>query len=162
MEVMSVVDKNIEGCLGCGACYRTGQCVIVDDMGEFYKAVEKATRVVVSTPVFFYGVPALGKALIDRLQVFWSRIYQLGEKRDFAAEPKGFVMSVGATKGQDLFTPIVLCAKYMFDSIGFPKKFPFVGYKRVEEPNNWDPEDLAQMESYGRDFALGDLSLELS
>jgi multimeric flavodoxin WrbA len=161
IDVMSVAGGVIEGCRGCGVCYTTGECVIVDDMDEFYSAIESAYRVVVATPVYFYGVPALGKALIDRLQVFWSRIYKLGVKRTFPAEPKGFVMSVGATKGKDLFTPIKLCAKYMFDSIGFPKSFPFKGYRLVESPKDWPSEALAEMESYGRDFVAGSIGKSL-
>jgi multimeric flavodoxin WrbA len=161
IKVLSVADHVIEGCRGCGVCYQTGLCVIEDDMTVFYEAVEAASRIVVVTPVYFYGPPALGKAMIDRLQVFWSRIYKLGERRTFEAPPQGFVMAVGATKGQDLFTPIKLCAKYMFDSIGFPRKFPFKGYRRVETPKDWSPEWLAEVEGYGRDFAKGTLSQSL-
>jgi multimeric flavodoxin WrbA len=160
MEILSVAGRRIEGCLGCGSCYQTGECVIEDDMAVFYPPVEAATRIVVATPVYFYGVPALGKAMIDRLQVFWSRIYKLGQKRVFPEEPQGLVLAVGATKGQDLFTPIILCAKYLFDSIGFPKKFPFVGFRSIEQPEDWPEERLLEVEGYGREFALGSLSLE--
>jgi multimeric flavodoxin WrbA len=159
LEIFSVAGRNIQGCVCCGDCYRTGQCRFSDDMDLVLPALEKASRLVIATPVYFYGVPALGKAFIDRVQVFWSRIYKLGQKRQFPVEPKGLVLSVGATKGKDLFTPIKLSMKYFFDSIGFPRTFSFVGYRLVEEPSDWPEEKLAQVEAYGRDFVLGTLGL---
>jgi multimeric flavodoxin WrbA len=160
-RVLAVAGKSIEGCRACGDCYRTGQCVIDDDMEPFYQALEAAARIVLVTPVYFYGIPALGKAMIDRAQVFWSRIYKLGQKREFAAEPRGLVLAVGATKGKDLFTPIHLSMKYFFDSVGFPRKFPFVGFRRIEEPSDWAADQLAQVEGYGQEFVRGQLDLTL-
>ncbi|MDR1870934.1 MAG: flavodoxin family protein [Deltaproteobacteria bacterium] len=159
MDILAASGRNIEGCRGCGDCYVLGECVIQDDMNIFYEAVAKATRIVVSTPVFFYGVPAIGKAVIDRLQVFWSRIYKLNQKRSFPREPKGMVLAVGATRGKDLFIPIKLCAKYLFDAIGFPRKFPFAGYRRIEEPKDWPLDQLDEVEGYGRAFASDTLDL---
>jgi multimeric flavodoxin WrbA len=160
MDMLSVVHHKIEGCRGCGACDKTGRCVINDDMSQIYEAVEKATKIVVSTPVYFYGLPAQGKALVDRLQIFWARRYKLGQVREFKTPPQGLVMSIGGTKGQDLFTPIILCAKYMFDSISFPKKFPFVGFRRVEDPKDLSPLHVAQIEKMAIDFALNRLPEE--
>ncbi|MDR1578039.1 MAG: flavodoxin family protein [Deltaproteobacteria bacterium] len=159
MEILSVAGLNIEGCRSCGVCYQSGECVIDDDMAIFKSALEKASRIVVGAPVYFYGVPALGKAMIDRVQVFWSRIYKLGQKRTFPVEPKGLILSVGATKGLDLFTPIKLTMKYFFDSLGFPRRFSFVGFRHIEEPGNWPEDSLSQIEGYGRDFALDQLEL---
>ncbi|MDR1085655.1 MAG: flavodoxin family protein [Deltaproteobacteria bacterium] len=161
MEILSVHGRKIEGCRACGGCEKTGHCVIGDDMGIFYEALETVPRLVVSAPVYFYGVPAQGKAMIDRLQVFWARQYRLKQKRDFSHPPKGFVLSVGGTKGADLFVPIVLCTKYMFDSLSFPKKFPFIGFRKIEEPGDLSFEQLARIEKCGEDFALDRSDIDL-
>jgi hypothetical protein len=55
--------------------------------------------------------------LIDRCQALWSRKYilkdeSLGKK---GKRRKGFLISVGATKGQKVFDGAILTAKYFFD-----------------------------------------------
>ena len=78
----------------------------MDEVGE--KLLE-ADKVVLSSPVFFYGFPASLKALVDRAQVFWSRKYKMGEK----FKPKeGFLLAVGATSGEKLFEGMVLTTRY--------------------------------------------------
>ncbi|MDR1394729.1 MAG: flavodoxin family protein [Deltaproteobacteria bacterium] len=153
MEIFSSAGREIEGCRACGSCDTTGRCVIEDGMEPIYEALEKASRIVISAPVYFYGLPSQGKALVDRVQIFWARQYKLRQKRTFSRPPQGLVLSLGATKGQDLFTPVILCTKYFFDSLEFPKKFPFVGFRKIETPADLTSEQLALAERCGRDFA---------
>jgi hypothetical protein len=61
---------------------------------------------------------------------------------------------LGATKGKDLFVPITLAVKYMFDSIAFPKTFPVLSFRKIENPGSFDPEQLETIKNAGRDFAL--------
>lgn len=115
-----VAEKNILPCLGCNSCMKTGQCVIqTDDMfSEMYPLLQKADVIVAATPVFFYGPSAQLKALIDRSQALWSRKYALKLDDPLAQTRKGFLLSVGATGGQQLFDGIKLTAKYFFDAAG--------------------------------------------
>ena len=115
-----VADKNILPCIGCNSCMKTGQCVIqTDDMfAEIYPLLQKADIIVAATPVFFYGPSAQLKALIDRSQALWSRKYVLKMEDPLAATRKGFLLSVGATSGKQLFDGIKLIAKYFFDAAG--------------------------------------------
>jgi multimeric flavodoxin WrbA len=129
----SAADLNIEPCRGCGACEKTGECVIKDDdMGQLYEPLATAPMIVVSTSLFFYDVPAKGKALIDRTQPLWSRRYPLGRTETLRPEGKGFLLALGATKGPDLFVPVALCTKYFFDSIGMPKTFDSLFFRQIE------------------------------
>ena len=133
----SVSDLNIKPCLGCGVCEKTGQCIIEDDdMGRLYPFLSQAPMVVVSTSIFFYDVPASGKALIDRTQPLWSQRYTLGRTETIRPEGQGFLLALGATKGKDLFLPVSLCIKYFFDSIGFPKEFDSLFFRQVEGLGN--------------------------
>jgi multimeric flavodoxin WrbA len=81
--------------------------------------------------VFFYSVPSQLKALIDRTQVFWSRKYRL-QLPDPAQKPRqGFLLSLGGSQGKQLFTGILLVAKYFFDAVDAQ----FVGsltYRNIE------------------------------
>jgi multimeric flavodoxin WrbA len=115
-----VAQKNILPCIGCNSCMQTGQCVIqTDDMfTEMYDLLQKADVIVAATPVFFYGPSAQLKALIDRSQTLWSRKYALKLDAPKAATRKGFLLSVGATSGKQLFDGIRLIIKYFFDAAG--------------------------------------------
>jgi arsenate reductase (thioredoxin) len=115
-----VAQKNILPCIGCNSCMKTGECVIqTDDMfNEIYALLQKADVIVAATPVFFYGPSAQLKALIDRSQALWSRKYALKIPDARAKTRKGFLLSVGATSGKQLFEGITLTAKYFFDAAG--------------------------------------------
>ena len=86
-------------------------------MEKIYPKLLEADVIFFASPIFFYGVTAWAKALIDRSQALWSRKYLLkdsslgkeGRKR------KGFFISVGATKGQRVFDGAILTVKYFFD-----------------------------------------------
>ncbi len=117
---IQVAQKNILPCIGCNSCMQTGQCVIqTDDMfAEIYPLLQKADIIVAATPVFFYGPSAQLKALIDRTQALWSRKYALKLDDPLAETRQGFLLSVGATSGKQLFDGIELIAKYFFDGAG--------------------------------------------
>lgn len=118
VETIAVAAKEIHGCVHCGHCERTGFCSIDDEMQGVYPLLRKAELIVVATPVFFYNVPAQLKALIDRSQTLWSRRYLLKLEDPGRKWRKGFLLSVGATKGPKLFDGLVLTARYFFDAVG--------------------------------------------
>ena len=117
-EILDVARKNIAPCQECGACERKGFCPFDDDMQEVYPLLRRADLIVMATPVFFYGVTAQLKALIDRSQALWSRRYVLGLTDPGRKWRRGFVLSVGATKGANLFEGVNLTANYFFDAVG--------------------------------------------
>lgn len=69
----------VEPCRGCQGCSKTGACVIRDGMGAVYQALDAADGLAVATPVYFASVPAVLKALYDRMQPYWARRYVLHE-----------------------------------------------------------------------------------
>jgi multimeric flavodoxin WrbA len=152
-KTVSVADTGvIHGCNECGSCSVDGNCVIHDDMEVFYQAFEGMDRIVVSTPVFFYDVPAQGKAIIDRAQAFWARRYVLGRHREGIDGAKGFLLGVGATRGKDLFMPAGLCIKYFFDALAFPKNFDSLYFRKIETPSALTKEQLMSVRLAGAAF----------
>ena len=117
-EHLDVAKKNISPCKECGTCDKKGFCPIEDDMQDIYPLLRQADIIVMATPVFFYGPTAQIKALIDRSQALWARRYVHGLIDPGRKWRRGFVLSLGATKGKNLFEGVLLTAKYFFDAVG--------------------------------------------
>ncbi len=119
VKAIQVARAGIVPCKGCGYCETHGTCVIADDpmSTEIFGLLRQADLVVAATPVFFYGISAQLKVLIDRCQTLWSRKYVYKLKDPQAATRKGLLFSVAASQGRQLFDGIHLTAKYFFDAI---------------------------------------------
>ncbi len=152
-----LTDLTITPCKECHGCDQTGQCVILDDMEKIYPKLLESDIIILGSPIFFYGVTAWAKALIDRSQALWAKKYLLkdpslgkeGKKR------KGFFISVGATKGQKVFEGAILTAKYFFDTFNAE----YVGellFRGVDGKGDIlkHPEALKQAFEAGRRLAL--------
>ncbi len=66
VELIDVTRLDIRGCLGCGACYKSGKCVLKDDFDGAYAKMLAADGLVLASPVYFNSVSAQLKAFIDR------------------------------------------------------------------------------------------------
>ncbi|MBL7179214.1 MAG: NAD(P)H-dependent oxidoreductase [Desulfobacterales bacterium] len=119
-HVIEVVKKNIKFCIGCGFCEKNGYCITQDDdmKPEIYPLFRAADVILLASPVYFYNVTAQLKALIDRSQALWSRKYKLNLTDPARNFRRGFLLSLGATKGKNLFEGVILTAKYFFDAVG--------------------------------------------
>lgn len=133
-QIINVCEKNIKPCIGCGNCERKGFCSIKDDdmTNEIFALLRRADVVVIATPIYFYNATAQMKLLIDRTQTLWSRKYKLGLTDPGRPDRKGILLSVGATKGKNLFEGMILTAKYFFDAIG-ADYFGDLKYWRIED-----------------------------
>jgi multimeric flavodoxin WrbA len=118
-RTIDVAKKNILPCQGCRYCEKKGVCVIGDDdmANEIYPILRDADIIVMASPVFFYSVPSQLKALIDRTQAFWSRKYRLRLSDPVNKLRKGYLLSLGGSRGKQLFDGIILTAKYFFDAV---------------------------------------------
>jgi len=151
-----VRDLKIRGCLGCGHCDRTGTCVQKDEMRGVYRLLEEAQRIVVASPIYFYGVTGQLKLLVDRAQALYMKreIARKEGKADEAMQArKGYVLLAGATRGKRLFECSILTMRYFFDALGVP----FAGelsFKELEERGAilQQPQALEKCRRTGRDF----------
>jgi multimeric flavodoxin WrbA len=92
-------EMDISPCTNCGECDETGVCIIEDQMTVVYKAIREADRFIISSPIFFFGIPAQLKALIDRCQAFWCEKYLLRKPiAEGAYGRKGLLLLVGGMK----------------------------------------------------------------
>jgi len=108
----------ITPCIECSKCWETGRCVIDDDMKLVYPKLLGADYIVFSSPIFFYGIPAWAKALIDRTQANWAEKYVLKNPDKTELTRPGFYILVAARKSAKVFAGAALTIKYFFDAIG--------------------------------------------
>lgn len=95
-KIIPVYDLNINPCVACDACKTRGICTIKDDMDFVFKEVLQAKGLVVSAPIYFGGIPAQLKALIDRFQPWWYARYVHQQPIIHKEEHrKGFYLGVG-------------------------------------------------------------------
>jgi multimeric flavodoxin WrbA len=118
-ELVRLAGLKIEPCTACGGCEKTGRCVILDDMHLLYDKIDRADRLVIASPIYFYGVTAQTKAFIDRSQAMWSRKYLLGKQLSRQIPRIGYFISVGATRGERMFEGAILTVKYGLDAMDF-------------------------------------------
>ena len=116
VEKLAVDKLKIAPCKEYYGCLKDGNCVIRDDMDAVYLKLLEADGIIVASPMFFYGISAQLKALIDRCQALWARRYVL--KTLAESGKKGAFIGVGATRGQHLFEGSILTIKYFFQAFG--------------------------------------------
>jgi NAD(P)H-dependent FMN reductase len=118
IEEIFLRDMKISPCLEIYACRKDGKCPIRDDMETLYPKLAEADIVALASPVFFYGVSAQVKAMIDRCQAMWAKKYLL--KQPIApgkSSRRGIFLSVGGSKGSRIFDGTLLTVKYFFDAL---------------------------------------------
>ena len=153
-RIIEVTRKNIIPCKEYVVCERKGYCPIDDDVKtEIYPLIRQAEVVVLASPIFFFNMTAQLKAVVDRCQLFWARKYKLKLSDPAKKTKRGFLLSVGASKGKSLFEGLQLTAKYFFDAIdaGFEGSLT---YREIEGPKDMakHPQVLADIESAAADL----------
>ena len=143
-EIFQVGTKPISGCLACGACMKTGRCVINDTVNEFLAKVETANGFVFGSPVHFASASGALTSFMDR--AFY------GRGNLFAYKPAAAVMSCRRGGATATFEQI---NKYFTIS-----NMPVVGsqYWNMVHGNNPDEvkqdlEGLQTMRTLGRNMA---------
>jgi multimeric flavodoxin WrbA len=100
VEVVSVHNYKVNPCLGCNACFKSKDniCVQKDDMQTIYDKMAHADMLVIASPVYFYGLSAQLKAVIDRCH---------NPIRDTFPIKKMALLLVGAATLPELFDSIL-------------------------------------------------------
>ncbi|TBV83298.1 MAG: flavodoxin family protein [Desulfobulbaceae bacterium] len=121
LEIIRLGDLAIHPCTSCGGCDLSGCCILEDDMTAIYPKILAADRVVLASPIYFYGITAQAKALVDRTQALWNRQrlqVALDDARRSDPRRRGVLLAVAATKGAKVFDGAILTAKYAFNAMG--------------------------------------------
>jgi len=121
VKVIFLCDLCIAPCRHCDKCLETGRCVVEDDMQWLHAELRRADRLALASPIFFMGLTAQTKAMIDRCQALWVLKYvlKLPVATNEDGERRGLFISVGGTRGTKLFEPAMATVKIFFKTLEF-------------------------------------------
>ncbi len=127
-----------------------------------YPRLLEARIIFLASPMFFYGITSQAKAVIDRCQAMWCRrmLDKTPVERKTYDGGQGYLISVGATRGANLFEGAQLVAKYFFDALDMSYDGG-IFIKSVDRKGDIDkhPEVLNQAQELGRDAVAKCLGL---
>jgi multimeric flavodoxin WrbA len=122
VQTFNLNEMNISPCQSCGGCEDTGVCIFNDDMSQIHAAIREASRIILASPIFFFGVSAQAKIMIDRCQCFWCEKYLL--KRPLPEGiygRKGLLLLVGGQKREIGIQCAEATAKAFFRTVSVPE-----------------------------------------
>ena len=67
VETVVLGNRDIRGCVACGACAKTGKCVFDDGVNELAPKLQEADGLVIASPVYYASANATLIACLDRL-----------------------------------------------------------------------------------------------
>ena len=142
VEVVSVRDYKVNPCMGCNVCFKSkdNTCVQKDDMSMIYEKMAHTDMLVIASPVYFYGLSAQLKAIIDRCH---------NPIRDTFKIKKTAILLVGAATLPELFDSIL--AQYQL-CLNF---FKLEDAGRVLARGAKDKGDIKNIDALNEAFRLG-------
>jgi multimeric flavodoxin WrbA len=146
--MLPVVDYAVKACQGCNACSLTEECVITDRMRDIYPRIDAADAIVVSSPIYFAGVPAVLKALYDRCQPYWARQHVLNLPTP-TRRPGALLLVRGAGDPYG-FQAAILMTKSVFAVLGIDL-VEMVQVEGVDSPSDLGrhPDQIVRAEEIG-------------
>lgn len=115
-EKILIGELDLQPCVELLECEKTGRCPIEDEAESVFQKLLSAEKIVIASPIFFYGLPAQLKALIDRAQSLWSR-RRLADGQAEVSPKEAFTLLLGATRGEKLFDGALLTLKYFLQTM---------------------------------------------
>lgn len=106
---LRICDEAFSSCTGCGKCAEE-DCIFSDSVTKIYSDLMSCALLTVSAPVYFSGLPARLKALIDRCQYIW-------ERREEPIAKKGFFISAAGSAYKTVFDGSMLTIKHFFNTL---------------------------------------------
>jgi multimeric flavodoxin WrbA len=136
--LLRVSELKLSPCTACGTCWKSGECVQQDDMQTVYTHLLDSHYIAIASPLYFMGVSAQLKALIDRCQALWARRYILKkELRNDHVRPKGLFISTAALNppqaDDKIFAGSIQTVKALFHVLGVEYKGEILCYGLEEK-----------------------------
>lgn len=122
ITVINAVEKHIEYCTGCFSCmHNGGTCIFDDDMKEILDLILNSDLLILSFPLYCYGMPAPLKAIIDRVLPLSSMAmekvgdrYEHVGQADFSRLRYAMICGCGFPNSKHNFEPAVAQFGLMF------------------------------------------------
>jgi len=144
-ELISLAEKKIDPCDGCGSCRKTQKCHIKDDFETIYAKMVDACGIILATPVYYGAATPQMAALI-------SRCYAHRQNRPFENKVGGPIV-VARRAGQN-FTFAQLMFFFMIQGMIVPgSTYWNVAFGREKGEVMNDEEGLRIVRNFGRKLA---------
>jgi multimeric flavodoxin WrbA len=132
VHIFNLNEMDISPCQSCGGCEDTGVCVFHDDMTQINASIREASRIILASPIYFFGVSAQVKIMIDRCQCFWCEKYLLKKPiQEGSYGRKGLLLLVGGQKKEIGIQCAEATAKAFFRTVSVPEH-ETLGYLSVD------------------------------
>jgi multimeric flavodoxin WrbA len=139
-DLLFLRDYLVRPCNACGYCrIHAGQCALnagldADDTRLIFERIIAAHCLCVVSPVYFYGLPAHMKALVDRAQCYFEVIHT--HRRPIASSRAAFaIFTAGRDRGARLFEGGLRSLRGFFQMLGFSMQ-ERLGVRGLAEPGS--------------------------
>lgn len=149
-------EQDVAPCRGCGACAGPGHRCPLDRDGDaaeaLFDVIVQAPVVAFASPIYFYHVPALFKAFIDRAQRRYALAEEAGPPQSL--RPAHVLLVAGRPRGERLFEGALLTLKYFLRPLGRTLASPYLG-RGLDAPGDLagDAGALADIAALAREAA---------
>lgn len=99
-RIWNCFDHPVRPCDDCGYCRHREGCS-KRDLDEFYEELEQADLLLFATPVYHRSFPAPMKAVLDRLQRYWSARFVLGIRPPISKPKRGILLTVSGSPSDE-------------------------------------------------------------
>ncbi|MCI7568629.1 MAG: flavodoxin family protein [Desulfovibrio sp.] len=129
---LALRDIRIRPCRGCGRCAAPPHACPLsgDDAERLFADIAAADLVFWAAPIYFYGLPAHAKGVLDRAQRFWHAPVAAARRPAVAG------LAAGRPRGEQLFTGATLGLRYFFPLLG-RELTDTRCWRGMETPDDW-------------------------
>lgn len=177
VEPAQLPDYRVLPCIDCGACSnpeavfppeedgsdenggRVGPWSVcpqsrLDRSAELFRQLTRARLVAISSPIYFYHLPAILKALLDRCQIYWQMREQGKAPAIIPARKAHIILLAARKKGDKLFSGSLVTLKYALAPFGLELAEPLLLHG-LDQPGDLSlrPELLRATRAYGEKAA---------
>lgn len=99
IDIVNLYELNPVPCNSCGYC-KAGNGCSKKDLEDFFRRFETADIIVFATPIYFMGVPAPFKALIDRFQRYYEARFRRNMKNPIEKRRKAALIVTAGSDGE--------------------------------------------------------------
>jgi len=122
VKVIRAYEARVEPCVACARCEEdhVGCAVMGDGWNEVETALRSADALLIASPVYFMGLPAPLKAIVDRLQALWWYRERGGQvATNEGPFRRGALVLTAGGDGEGAFATARRVARAAFNTLGF-------------------------------------------
>ncbi len=139
-QIVTLRQFRISPCLGCYRCeydpHRRCFQARDDQSGQVFQTLLSAPQVFFVSPIYFYHLPSIFKAFIDRGQSYYLRMLDKDEELQALPKRKAYACLIaGRFKGEQLFSGSLLTLRYFTQPFNLQLQEPLL-LRGLDEPGD--------------------------